>query len=60
MILMYLPSEGVAETFDWLVNSWKFYVHPPSTSGAAPLVHAPIKATGGKVVDRPPLIIDED
>lgn len=59
MILMNLPSQGVTEAFEWLVDAWQFYVHPPISPGPA-IVQAPIQVTGGKAVDRPPLIIDDD
>jgi hypothetical protein len=60
MILMHLPSEGVSEAFDWLVDSWKFYAHPPIASAPMVLIHEPVRASGGKIISQSPLVIEED
>jgi hypothetical protein len=60
MILMHLPSEGISEAFDWLVDSWKFYAHPPIASTPTLLIHQPVRASGGRLISQSPLVIEEE
>jgi hypothetical protein len=57
---MSLPKEGVAEAFEWLVDAWKFYAHPPGAANPLVITHEPVQATSGEILSQPPLVIAED
>jgi len=44
MMLMCLPSEAIALTFDALVDTWKLYTHPAPVETSIALTHLPLHA----------------